>query len=177
MAATATSIAVGANNIQLNVVVEKTTVVVVVVAMAAATTMATATAARKTTTATATRTATMAAVEAVAAATVVMGVAMAVARTWQPAIGKRCNYCVDDVPKNTNNVDAPSMAVPGQETTACEEGEGMGNNAMSFAGIICSGSNRSIQAAQGQQRSIAMQGYGVRWAGPIERRRQALLDG
>ncbi len=51
------------------------------------------------------------------------------------------DYCDDDVPDKTGNVDAPAMAGPGRETMACEEGEGMGNGAMSFAIVISSGSN------------------------------------
>jgi hypothetical protein len=64
------------------------------------------------------------------------------------------------------------MAVPGQETMTCEEGEGMGNEARSFA--IGSGGGGGgdglIQAAQGQQWSIAAQGRGVQRAEPIEQR-------
>jgi hypothetical protein len=36
------------------------------------------------------------------------------------------------------------MAAPGQEMTACEEGEGMGNNAMSFAVVVVGGGDGSI---------------------------------
>ena len=62
------------------------------------------------------------------------------------------------------------MAAPGQEMTAYEEGEGMDNNATSFAIIGGGGGNGPIQAAQGQRRSIAVQGRGVQWAGPIKQR-------
>jgi hypothetical protein len=62
------------------------------------------------------------------------------------------------------------MAAPGQETTACEEEEGMGNNAMSFALIVIVIGNGSIQAAQGQQQLISVQGHGAKWAKPIEQR-------
>jgi hypothetical protein len=47
------------------------------------------------------------------------------------------------------------MAALGQETMVCEEGEGMDIKATSFAIIISDGGNGSIQAAQGQQWSIA----------------------
>jgi hypothetical protein len=47
------------------------------------------------------------------------------------------------------------MAMPGRETTACEEGEGMGNDATSFAIIVIGGGNGLIQAVQGQWRLIA----------------------
>jgi hypothetical protein len=89
----------------------------VVVAMAAVMTMVSETAAKTMTTAAAmTRTmATMVAVEAVAAAAVVMGVAMAQQHTWQPAVGEQCNYHVNEVPNKTNNIDAPAMAMLGQE--------------------------------------------------------------
>jgi hypothetical protein len=60
---------------------------------------------------------------------------------------------------------------------ACEEGEGMGNDAMSFAIIIVGGGNGSIQAAQGQWRLIAMQGPGAQQAGLIEQQQRAPPDG
>ncbi len=64
----------------------------------------------------------------------------------------------------------PPQATPGQDLADSEEGEGMGNNAMSFAVIGGSGGggNRSIQAFQGQQWSITMQGCGVQKAEPIK---------
>jgi hypothetical protein len=51
----------------------------------------------------------------------------------------------------------------------CEEGEGMGNDTMSFAIGSGGGGDGSIQAAQGQWQSIAAQGDGEQWAGPIKR--------
>ncbi len=69
------------------------------------------------------------------------------------------------------------MAVPGQETAACEEGEEMDNDATSFDIVIGGGGNGSIQAAQGRQQSIAAQGCGAQQAGPIERQQRAPLDG
>jgi hypothetical protein len=69
------------------------------------------------------------------------------------------------------------MAGPGRETMACEEGEGMGNDATSFAVIVLSGSNRSIQAAQAQRWSITMQGCGAQRARLIEQQQWAPLDG
>jgi hypothetical protein len=65
-------------------------------------------------------------------------------RIQQPAVGEQRNYPVDDISNKTNNVDAPAMAVPGQETMACEEGEGMGNNTTSFAIIVSGGGNGPI---------------------------------
>jgi hypothetical protein len=61
------------------------------------------------------------------------------------------------------------MAAPGQETMACEEGEGMGIDATSFAAIIIGGGDGSIQAAQGQWWSIATQGGGAQQAGLIKK--------
>jgi hypothetical protein len=72
-----------------------------------------------------------------------------------------------------DDVDAPAMATPGRETMACEKGEGMGNNATSFAVIVGGRGNGSIQAAQGQRRSITARGRGAQRAGPIELRRRA----
>jgi hypothetical protein len=60
------------------------------------------------------------------------------------------------------------MATPGQELTACEEGERMGNKKTSFAIVIGGSSNGSIQAAQGQQWLIAVQGCGLQQARPIK---------
>jgi hypothetical protein len=60
------------------------------------------------------------------------------------------------------------MAAPGQEMTAYEEGEGMGNKATSFAIIGGGGGDGPIQTAQRQRWSIALQGHGVQWAGPIK---------
>jgi hypothetical protein len=54
--------------------------------------------------------------------------------------------------------------------TACEEEEGMGNNAMSFALIVIVIGNGSIQAAQGQWQLISVRGHGAKWAEPIEQR-------
>jgi hypothetical protein len=68
----------------------------------------------------------------------------------------RRNYRVDDVLDEINNVDAPAMAAPGQEMMACEEGEGMRSNTMSFAIVVVGCSNGLIQTAQGQWRSITM---------------------
>jgi hypothetical protein len=53
----------------------------------------------------------------------------------------------------------------------------MGNNGTSFAIIVDGNRNGSIQAAQGWWRSIAVQGRGARWAGPIQQQQQALPDG
>jgi hypothetical protein len=69
------------------------------------------------------------------------------------------------------------MAVPVQERTACEEGEGRGNDGTSFAIVIGGGSNGSIQAAQGQWWLIAMQGRGVQRAGLIKHQQQVPPDG
>ncbi len=69
-------------------------------------------------------------------------------RTEQPAISNQHNYCVDDIPDKTNDIDAPAIAMPGEDTTECEEGGGMGNDAKSFAIVVGGGSNGSIQAAQ-----------------------------
>ncbi len=70
-------------------------------------------------------------------------------------ISEECNYCVDDFSEEINYDEAPTMAAPGQEMTACEEGDEMGNNATSFANILVGGNNGSIQDTQGQQRLIA----------------------
>jgi hypothetical protein len=52
--------------------------------------------------------------------------------------------------------------------TACEEGEGMGKDATSFAVIVVGGGSGLIQAAQGQWQSIAAQGCGAQQARLIE---------
>jgi hypothetical protein len=65
------------------------------------------------------------------------------------------------------------MAAPGRETTACEEGEGMGNNGASFAVVVGGSSEGLIQAAQGRWRSIAMQDCGVQQAGLIKQQQRA----
>ncbi len=67
------------------------------------------------------------------------------------------------------------MAAPGQEMMACEKGEGMGNDATLFAVIVIVGGNESVQAAQGQRRSIAS--HGARRAGPIKQQQRAPPDG
>ncbi len=69
------------------------------------------------------------------------------------------------------------MAASGQEMVACEEGEGMGNNTMSFAVIVIGGGDGSIQAAQGQLRLITAQGPGARRAGLIEQQQWVPPDG
>ncbi len=70
-------------------------------------------------------------------------------RTWQPSVGEQFNYFADDILDKINDVDVPAMAVPGRETMACEEGEGMGNDGTSFAVVVGGGGDGSIQAAQG----------------------------
>jgi hypothetical protein len=44
----------------------------------------------------------------------------------------------------------------------------MGNNGMSFAIVIGVGGNGLIQAAQGQQQSIAVKGHGAQQTRPIK---------
>jgi hypothetical protein len=53
------------------------------------------------------------------------------------------------------------MAAPGQETTASEEGEDMGNNGTSFTIVLGVGGKGLIQATQGQWQSVAAQQRGV----------------
>jgi hypothetical protein len=60
------------------------------------------------------------------------------------------------------------MATPGQEMMACQEEEGMGKDAVSFAVIVIVVGNGLIQASQGQWRLIAVQGCGAQWPKPIK---------
>jgi hypothetical protein len=60
---------------------------------------------------------------------------------------------------------------------AREEGQGMGNNGTSFSVIVGGGSDRLIQASQGQLRPVAAQGRGAQRAGPIKQQRWVPPDG
>jgi hypothetical protein len=53
----------------------------------------------------------------------------------------------------------------------------MDNKARSFAVVVLGGSNKSIQAAQGQRQLIAVQGCGAQRAGPIKQKQWAPPDG